>query len=1031
MSKVLKIESVKNTVLYKKLLERANENTRQFVANIPDLCDEAADRAKQIPKFFSEYTLHDITHFLRVTEIMSYILGKTIDELNDIEIGLLILSAFYHDQGMLITDADFKDIENNDTYLLFRDNWIIEHPNYAEIKKQFELQFISCSEKERIAKIIAELDSAMLTDFLRANHGQRSHDYVLSTFVNDRALIVNGTNISNILAKLCLSHVNPIDWISDNNGFHYDENIGTDKVNSIYLSIVLRLADILDFDSDRTPDVLFKSIHFTNPISITEWQKHRNVKGWEISKEIIRYAMYFEHPVYEKTAKIFISWIDAELYCCHSLVRNFPSSISKYQLPIPESVDRSRLGPKDNSYIYHDLEFTLSRDEIVKLLLTENLYKNKSLFIRELLQNSLDALRLRKAVYLKDRFEWSSGEIIFKHYIDSDNQQIVECSDNGCGMDENIVIKYLGKVGRSYYRSPEFEMQKKQLKENGIDFEPCSQFGIGFMSCFMIGDRIQIFTRKDYGQGKAHGKPLIIEVNGLGGLIVIKYGDSNQKIGTTVKIFTRQKPVYFDKSTDTIRLIDTLKGYAMATEFPINAVCQIDKIKGEVTIPTTIDKKNTFLESLKQLNKTKTYEVDLHEIHKNLNGFLRQTFIVDDNEIPCIENSEARWETRVDSKVKNGREKIVMSINLINGNHNFDYPQHVLDEERSICLDGILVCGNPGRSEFLKEGKIMLLQHHAARIFCEHPFTLDVRGNIKPELNPAREPLGEVFRKPVGWDQLQSFVDRGSGLLWEKVLEQTEKGLSPETFWKLLVAYEGAPFSINCKTLLKHLYLPVKGKDWVKLSTIRSCLIANEMIKVKDKKDEEYIIYFSDEITSWGRTHINDLNLSYWISKLLICLSKFQAINSESFILRDTFGVGESPADNYVNSELTTVNTIPFEDLNCSYITTTKYTGIANSDNALVKVYHNSRFVKNKSEIQAFAKSFLTSIFYLIKQSIDDKKPFITDVTQRSLQYPSALFLNINWSKYNVDLKPPYNIFIDEKTTVGITENDFRKWAKQ
>ncbi len=582
MSKILNIESLKDTTLYKELKKKKNVDSKPFLTNIISLCEEASDRAKQIPVFFSEYTLHDKTHFLRVTELMALVLGKTLQKLNEIEIGLLILSAFYHDQGMFIDEDEYKSLEKNESFILFRDNWILDHPNYSDIKLQVETSFISKEEKERLSNLICELDTALLTDFLRESHGQRSHDYILSKFKDERIMSFGSSNISHYLAKICLSHVKSVEWISKSNGFNYDENIGTYEVNTIFLSVVLRLADILDFDSDRTPDVLFKSIHFTSPVSIMEWQKHRNVKGWVIKKELIRFSMFFDHPVYEKTAHIFFDWIDQELKDCHLLIKHFPTNVKEYKIDIADKVDRSRIGPKDGAYLYHDLEFTLSRDEIVKLLMTENLYKNKSLFIRELLQNSLDALRLRKAVYLKDGFNWDDGEIKFRHYIDSSGQIVVECQDNGSGMDEAIISKFLGKVGRSFYRSPEFERQRNQLKEKGVDFEPCSQFGIGFMSCFMVGDRIQIFTRKDYGVGKEIGKPLVIEVNGLGGLILIREGKSTQAVGTIVKVFSRKKPKFFDTWSDNIRLLTTLKGYAMATEFPIHAICEIEEIKGEV-----------------------------------------------------------------------------------------------------------------------------------------------------------------------------------------------------------------------------------------------------------------------------------------------------------------------------------------------------------------------------------------------------------------------------------------------------------------
>ncbi len=1033
MSKVINIESVKDTTLYKELLERKNADTKAFVGNIISLCEEASDRAKQIPQFFSEYTLHDKTHFLRVTELMSYVLGDTLKELNDIEIGLLILSAFYHDQGMLIDETEYNSLESNESFLLFRDNWIIDHANYSEIRKQLESSFISKEERERLAKLIYELDSALLTDFLRESHSQRSHDYVLSTFSKERILSVAGSDISNQLAKICLSHVKSIEWISRSSGLHYDENVGTYKVNTIFLSLVLRLADILDFDSDRTPDVLFKSIHFTSPVSISEWQKHRDVKGWEVSKELIRFTMYFEHPVYEKTAHAFLDWIDSELHHCHALIRKLPSTVSNYRLEVAEKVDRTRLGPKANSYLYHDLEFTLSRDEIVKLLMTDKLYKNTSLFIRELLQNSLDALRLRKAIHLKDGFEWKSGEIKFRQFIDSSGQQIVECKDNGCGMDEEIVSKFLGKVGRSYYRSPEFERQRNQLKEKGVDFEPCSKFGIGFMSCFMVGDRIQIFTRRDNGQGKDTGKPLVIEINGLGGLIVIKEGNSKQEIGTTVRIFTRHKPIFFDRWSDNVRLLVTLKGYAMATEFPIYGVCEIDGIKGEVKIPAAIDKKRTFLESF-GLTKTKTIEVNLQDVNKNLWGFLRQTFLLDEKGLPCIENSEAKWETQTDNKTWKDREKLKMTIHLKSNNQNHEYSfHHGLDSGHSICLDGILVCGYPGRSEYSRM-EMMMLGHMAARVTSEHPFTLDVRGNIKPELNPAREPLDKesIFHNPVGWSQLQNLVSRGSGILWEHVLNQIESGLEPEIFWKLLIVYEGSPFYINSNSLLKHLSLPVDGKSWVKLSSIASFSVDDESISATDRLGNKHSIRFPDEIVSWGKTHINGLDFKYWLTNLLICLSKLNArSNGDLFLLRASFEAEEVPNDNSISREMSAVKFISFDGLNNDYLITTQYTNVVNSDNPLVKVVLNSRFSKTNNEIQEFAKSFVFNICYLIQELRKEKKPFTTKVGLRSLKYTSILFLNMDWSKYSDELKPPYKVYVDKNTTYEIIEEDFKGWARQ
>ncbi len=1031
MGKVINIESVKETRLYQELISRDNEDTKSFVANIPTLCEEANDRAKNVPIFFSQYTLHDKTHFIRVTELMAKIIGSNIQTLNDIEIGLLILSAFFHDQGMLIDKSEYQDLEENSDFKVYRDKWYIEHSNYLEIKKQLSLSFISNQEKENLHKILYELDAALLTDYLRETHGSRAHKYILDTYANERILAVSGSNLAPYLAEICLSHVQSTDWVINDSDLKFDENIGSYKVNTIYVALALRLADILDFDSDRTPDVLFKSIHFTSPISVTEWQKHRSVNGWEISSNLVRFSMSFEHPVYEKTAHQFLDWIDEELNSTHSLLRKFPKQIADYNLSIAEKVDRSRLGPLNNSYIYHDLEFTISRNEIVRLLMTDNLYKNSSLFIRELLQNSLDALRLRRAIFKKDGIEWKEGEVIFRHYVDSNKQHIVECRDNGSGMDELIINNFLGKVGRSYYRSPEFERQRTLLKESGADFDPCSKFGIGFMSCFMIGDRIEILTRKDYGQGKEYGKPLIIEINGLGGLIVIKEGKANQKIGTTVRVFSREKPIVYDRWSDQIRLILTLKGYALATEFPIEAKCELDEIEETFTIPSIIDKKQTFLESL-NLSSKKVIEIDFNTVNKSLSGFLRQSFLVDKKGIPCIENEEAVWQTQIDNKTWKDKEKINMTLLVKKDNiaHVYD-TMHGLDKGISICCDGILVCGYPGRKEYPKE-EMFGLGHISPKVNSEHPFTIDVRGDLKPELSPAREPVdrGNIFSSPIGWKKLRSHINKAGGHIWEKILDYSEQGLTAEVFWKLLAIYDGSPFYIKSQTLFKYLSVPIKGKNWISLSKIAFFEKNDANISVEDSDQGKFIVEFPEEILTLAKAPINGIDVKYWITNVLTSMSNLKYSDGKFKLqMRNSFDENELPIDSFIIGSFNGLRHVSFTGLDYSYFLTFHFPKLLNSENPIVKVVVENDLTDSKEELVEFSKSFIYSFCDLIDSLEKDGETFDFDKKWRVLKRPSLLYQNIDWDKYKDEVTPPYRVLDKNGDTIEIEKKHFDFWA--
>lgn len=76
----------------------------------------------------------------------------------------------------------------------------------------------------------------------------------------DEHLQIGSGHLAEPLALLCASHNWPPDQITYAAGFHCDKAMGSHFVNMPYLAMALRLADILDFDRERTPDELFAAL---------------------------------------------------------------------------------------------------------------------------------------------------------------------------------------------------------------------------------------------------------------------------------------------------------------------------------------------------------------------------------------------------------------------------------------------------------------------------------------------------------------------------------------------------------------------------------------------------------------------------------------------------------------------------------------------------------------------------------------------------------------------------------------------------
>jgi len=122
------------------------------------------------------------------------------------------------------------------------------------------------------------------------------------------------------------------------------------------------------------------------------------------------------------------------------------------------------------------------------------LYKDKFASLRELYQNALDACRCM--ISEANSIQHKAVGIIQFSIERVDDKVYLCCKDNGIGMTKEVIENYLLKIGNSYYKSSDF--YKKQAQWGG-SFTPTAQFGIGLLSCFMLGNKIEIITKTKGG----------------------------------------------------------------------------------------------------------------------------------------------------------------------------------------------------------------------------------------------------------------------------------------------------------------------------------------------------------------------------------------------------------------------------------------------------------------------------------------------------------------------------------------------------
>jgi molecular chaperone HtpG len=133
--------------------------------------------------------------------------------------------------------------------------------------------------------------------------------------------------------------------------------------------------------------------------------------------------------------------------------------------------------------------------DVARLLhmMVHSVYSDKDVFLRELISNAADACeKLRyEAIASPDLLGASGDNRITVTLNEEGNSLTVE--DNGIGMSRDEMIDALGTIASSGTRA---FMERIEAAKGGEGAQLIGQFGVGFYSCFMVADRVDVVSRR-------------------------------------------------------------------------------------------------------------------------------------------------------------------------------------------------------------------------------------------------------------------------------------------------------------------------------------------------------------------------------------------------------------------------------------------------------------------------------------------------------------------------------------------------------
>lgn len=425
--------------LYEELSKRAKQRPKTLImlGQLKALEGHANTFLEFVRHSCPSYTDHSLQHSLRVLSNLGDIIDEDLmEDLTSVEIYCLIMSSIFHDCGMIS--------ENKDSLRIREEHHLTAAGPIEKYVDKFLIGTIS--DPTRFVRCIS---------FIVESHGLDWHD------------------------------------MESRLDFRTNQTFFQERVRTKLLCVLLRIGDLLDMDGNRTCAVtrhLFPGF-FENETSQSHHARHCNLQIFSLGPDQI--VAHAEAPD-KQQHKIWKKWFEYlrdEIYLANTHILR--GDLANFRLPEP---DLDIIVPPNASYELWSLRFELDENGRIFELISQSIYTGINDFVRELIQNSIDAC-LKRIYQNSDgvcpdvatrRWHMPDYQPCIAVLLDQDSNSLW-IIDNGVGMTKDQLESFLFKVAASGDAPTE--------AARDFSFPGIAMFGIGFVSALSRADEIKIFTR--------------------------------------------------------------------------------------------------------------------------------------------------------------------------------------------------------------------------------------------------------------------------------------------------------------------------------------------------------------------------------------------------------------------------------------------------------------------------------------------------------------------------------------------------------
>jgi hypothetical protein len=515
--------------------QHATERDR-FRSAFMSFRDRAATLAAEIRKDLPALTAHDITHLDALWEIASLIAGVG-HPFTPTEAFVFGGSVLLHDLALSVASVEGglsaikADPRWNDLVVSEYRSQRGHDPNGHEMRDP-----------------APEVLQQVLFDLLRQIHAENAEQLAFISYSSTDhppMFLLEDTELrqtfGHVMGRIAHSHW----WNVDRVETEFSRIIGAPPwcpsdwtLDPLKIACLLRTSDAAHLDARRAPSFLRAITRIPEP----------SEKHWKFSEKLNK-------PYQREDALVFTSggafrlqdagawWlclealraVDSELRRVDALLadRAYPRFCARRVAGVESPERLSEYVRTDGWFPINATIHVSDLPAVIRSLGGDELYgKNPRVALRELIQNVCDAVRARR---FYERRVGAFGSVTVSLNNPDGEGWWLEVADTGVGMSQRVLTSFLLDFGRSFWGSPEMQEEFPGLLSSGV--KATGKYGIGFFSVFMLGDHVQVVTRRSDAAAK---DTLVLEfASGLKGRPTLRPADRVEQLidgGTVVRV---------------------------------------------------------------------------------------------------------------------------------------------------------------------------------------------------------------------------------------------------------------------------------------------------------------------------------------------------------------------------------------------------------------------------------------------------------------------------------------------------------------